>query len=187
MKKASFIISFLWINSAFGQSGFVERALNKAREKKYEEAIILVDSALVIDSNNSDIYTIKAEFLWMSKNYYQAAISYQKALVLDEDHSFLHGAYLMVGILYEKAGMRTHAQTYYLKAIYFFETKKRKDDKFFEVSNKEDYAVSLKLSGNDQEFERLLDEPFYKSLLQRYIGKNRSEVLEIFFKPFSGD
>ena len=187
MKNFFLVIGLLCINSAFGQVDFIKEALSKAEEKKYEEALILVDSVLAVDSSNFNFYTIKAEFLWMSKNYYQAALIYQKALLMDEDHRFLNGAYLMLGVLYEKAGLRVQAQIQYLRAIYFLETRKRKDDKLFLVPNKIDYVTAIILSGNDKEIKKISDDPFYKSYLEPYIGKSRNEVLEIFFKPFSGD
>ena len=96
MKQAFLLLSIFWICGVYGQTNLIERALNTAREKKYDEAIILIDSAIAADSNTFELYSIKAEFLWMSKNYYQAALIYQKTLLLDNDHRFLNGAYLML-------------------------------------------------------------------------------------------
>ena len=195
MRKTLLIITFFSLNIAYCQSDtlrrgtigyFLKNAVEKESEKKYEEAIIITDSAMTIDSNNENIYGVKAEILWMMKNYYQAALNYQKALLLDKDRSFLNGAYLFLGVLYEKAGLRVHAQTQYLKAIYFFEHRKRNDDKYFANVNKIDYAIALKLSGNEKVWEKLLDEPFYQRLRLVYIGKSRDEILEMYFKQFCG-
>ena len=67
------------------------------------------------------------------------------------------------------------------------ETKKRKDDEFFEVPNKQDYITAIILSGNDRQIKKILDDPIYKHYFDPYLGKSRKEVLEMFFNPFSGD
>lgn len=195
MQKTLAIIFFLSFETAYCQTSdlpkgsvgyFLTKAVDMSRDKKYEEGLVFIDSAFSVDSDNENIFALKAEILWMMKRFSEAAENYQKALLLDKDSSYLFGAYLFLGVLYEKAKMQTQARLQYLKAVYFFETKKKKSDKFFADVNKIDYALALKLSGNNEAWDKLLDEPFYKKNLDVYIGKTREEVLEIYFQPFSG-
>ena len=206
MCKTSLIIIALIImafstSGAHGQSNnlkhgtigyFIQAAIEKAREKKYEEAIDIVDSAIAIDTNNENVYQVKAEFLWMKEDYFQAAVNYQKAMSLDKDSSFLRGAYLQLGVLYEKAGYLEEAQSNYIKAIYLFENVKRENDRFFEYPNRIDYATVLILSGNDKKWNQLMADPIfstlpYSTLREKYNGKTRTEILEIYWEPFKGN
>lgn len=120
----------------------------------------------------------------MNGQFKLAAENYQMALLFDTDSSFLYGAYLFLGVLYEKANLAEQAQTQYLKAVYFFETKKHKFARLFKKSNDEDYALSLFLSGNTKKWKSLLDNYYYKNLLEKYIGKSRDEILKIYFNPY---
>jgi tetratricopeptide (TPR) repeat protein len=195
MQKILVILFLLSFDTTYGQINdlpkgsigyFLTKAVDMSRDKKYEEGLVFIDSAFRVDSDNENIFALKAEILWMMKRFSEAAENYQKALLLDKDSSYLFGAYLFLGVLYEKANMPTQARLQYLKAVYFFENKKKKSDKFFADVNKIDYALALKLSGNNGAWDKLLDDPFYKKRLDIYIGKTREEILEIYFQPFSG-
>ena len=162
------------------------KAIEKSREKKYNEAIAIVDSVLLIDSTKDNIYSLKAEFLWMKRDYHNAALFYKRAMSLDTDSSWLKGAHLFLGVLYEKAGNCEEAQRHYLKAIYLFENVKRQNDRFFEHSNIIDYAVALKLSGIEKEWEGLMSEPRFNKYHELYKGQSREEVLDKFWKEYDG-
>lgn len=171
----------------YGKVGyFLKRAVDFESKKEYDQAIAFTDTALKIAPTSESVFAVKAEILWMMKRFSEAAENYQKALLLDTDGSYLFGAYLFLGVLYEKANKPIQAQAQYLKAVYFFENKKEKNDKFFADVNRLDYALALKLSGNNDAWDKLLNEPFYKNSLAAYVGKTREQILEIYFQPFSG-
>ena len=194
MQKTILILFFFCFTEARSQINspapgtighFLTKAVEMESERKYGQALIFIDSAKAIDSTNSNIYNCEAEILWMMEDFPKAAKSYQTALLLDTDSSYLLGAYLFLGVLYEKAKMLTQAETQYQKAVNFFETKKHKLEKYFERTNKEDYALSLFLSGNINAWNKLIKEFPYKDWLKQYFGKSRKEVLEIYFAPYS--
>lgn len=139
---------------------------------------------LSIDSTKDHIYALKAEFLWMKKDYYSAALVYRRAMSLDTDSSYLKGAYLFLGILFEKAGLCEEAQKQYLQAIYLFENVKRSNDRFFESTNVIDYSVALKLSGIEKKWEGLMSNPRFNKFHELYKGQSREEVLEKFWKEY---
>ncbi len=168
-----------------GSIGYrLTKATEQAKLKNYTKAISIVDSAMQIDSCNEHIYALKSELLWMSRNYYASAQCYQKAMALDRDSSFLKGANLFLGVLYEKAGFRDEAQKHYLKAIDLLENHKRKDDRFFETSNGIDYAVALILSGKVKGWIGLMSSNKFDRYKDLYKGKTRSEVFETCWKEY---
>jgi len=171
-----------------GSIGYrLTKAIEKSREKKYDEAIIIVDSAISIDSTNENTYALKAELLWMKKDYYNATIFFRRAMSFDKDSSYLKGAYLFLGVLYEKADLIDEAQKQYLKAINLFENNKREDDRFFENVNAMDYAVALKLSGIEKKWEGLMNEPRFSQFHELHKGKSREEVLKSYWDQYDGD
>lgn len=196
MKKILVIVIILSFKTSQSQTDsssnvtlayFINSAVALEQKKQYQEALLYVDSALKIESSNHNIYEHKAEILWLMKRFREAAENQQKSLLLVQNDIDFFGTYLLLGILYEKANMPTQAQLQYLKTVYFFEHRKGKENIYSEVSNKIDYTIALKLSRNDSAWEKLLSNPQYKSLRERYSGKSREEVLEIYFKPFSED
>jgi tetratricopeptide (TPR) repeat protein len=170
-----------------GSIGYrLTKAIEKARLKDYDKAILIVDSAMAIDSSNEHIFALKSELLWMKKDYYAAALCYRRAMTLDKDSSYLKGAHLFLGVLYEKAGFRDKAQNYYLKAIELFENYKRKDDRFFENSNGINYAVALILSGTQRGWKGLMSSSKFDRYKELYKGKSREQVLEAYWKEYDG-
>jgi tetratricopeptide (TPR) repeat protein len=163
------------------------KATEQARLKNYTEAILIVDSAMSIDSSNEHIYALKSELLWLSKDYYASAICFQKAMTLNRDSSYLKGADLFLGVLYEKAGFRDEAQKHYLKAIDLFENFERIDDRFFETSNGIDYAVALILSGKKKDWTGLMSSNKFDRYKDLYKGKTRAEVFETYWKEYDAD
>ncbi|HEX7845647.1 MAG TPA: hypothetical protein VF476_07560 [Chitinophagaceae bacterium] len=191
-----FILFALYFNTGNSQSDSLPtgsighqltRAIEKARLKDYDKAILIVDSAMVVDSSNEHIFALKAELLWMKKDYYAAAICYQRAMFLDKDSSYLKGAYLFLGVLNEKAGLPNEAQKYYLRAIDLFENYRRKDDHLFEVSNAIDYAVALILSGSKREWKGLMSGSNFDKYKELYKEKSRRQVLEAYWKEYDDD
>jgi len=164
----------------------VIRAVKAESDCLFEKAIILIDSAIAIDNAQDFTYVIKSENLWMLGRYSEAATNYERAIVLNNDSSFLFGAHLILGILNEKAGLTRKAQAEYSKAIYLFETKKRPNDRPFEDINRTDYAIALCLSGNETAWKKILNESSHREELQKYVGKSRKEVLDIYFKEYGG-
>lgn len=190
-----FILFAFYLQTASSQSdslppgsiGYrLTKATEQARLKNYTEAISIVNSAMAIDSCNEHIYALKSELLWMSKNYYASALCYQRAMTLDRDSSYLKGANLFLGVLYEKAGLRDEAQKHYLKAIELFENYKRKDDRFFEATNGIDYAVALILSGKDKGWTGLMNSNKFDRYKDLHKGKTRTEVFETYWKEYDG-
>jgi len=196
MRRLFIIISaFVFVKNGYSQAdslppgsvGYrITKAIEKAREKKYDEAIRMVDSLLPIAKAKDDMYGLKAEFLWLKKDYHNAALAYEQAIVIDRDSSHLKGAYLFLGVLYEKAGNRDEAQKQYLTAIYLLETNKRKNDRFFEPSNIVDYAVALKLSGLDKKWEGFMSDPRFDKYHGMFKGRSRTEVLKKYWGQYDG-
>jgi tetratricopeptide (TPR) repeat protein len=162
------------------------KAVEQARLKNYDKAITIVDSAMAIDSYNQHIFALKSELLWMKKDYYSAALCYRQAMSLDKDSSYLKGADLFLGVLYEKAGFRDEAQKYYLKAIDLFENYIRKDDRFFENSNGIDYALALILSGTKKGWKGLMSSSKFDKYKELYKEKSREQVLEVYWNKYDG-
>lgn len=168
----------------FRSVSYTNKALEMAKEKKYDTAIILIDSAMLFQKNNSGSFHVKAEFLWMKKDFLAAANAYQTAILLDDDSSFLFGAYLHLGVLYEMAGILDKAQSQYLKAVYLFENKANKLHKYFEMQDNMDYSLALLLSGKLDSFEKIIGKKPAKEWLAKYLGKSRQEVIEIYFSEY---
>jgi tetratricopeptide (TPR) repeat protein len=194
MRLGIFILFFFIGFVCAGQEGttdksrlgyYLTNALDLAKQFKHDDAIMMLDSAEIINNKKGFIYQLRAELLWMKNNFIAAAKDYQKAILLDSDSSFLFGAYLHLGILYEKAGLLDKAQSEYLRAVYFFENKTHKLQKYFEMSNNQDYTLSLLLSGKIVSMEKVVGNKTIKEWLKPYLGKTRESIIEIYFEPFS--
>jgi tetratricopeptide (TPR) repeat protein len=165
----------------------VMRAVKAENDGLYEQTIVLIDSAIAIDSAKSSYYVIKAEALCLLKKYLESALIYEKSIKV-ESPDYLADAYVQLGMLYEKANMFQKAKEKYLQAIDLY------DRKIFGPRymylQKINYAVALLLSGNEgrwkQEYAKLLKDYYYIEEVKALNGKNRSEVLEIHFSYNGG-
>jgi tetratricopeptide (TPR) repeat protein len=166
-------------------NALVTTTVKAENDSLFDKAIALIDSAIALDNDRDFTFVIKSEVLWMQKRYAEAAENYKRAIWLNKDTSFFFGAYLVLGILFEKSNQLEEAKANYLKAVNLFEAKKLLD-RFYPNIDKEDYAVALCLSKNKAKWERLLKEPSYADLLRKYLGKSRREVLNIYFQKFGG-
>ena len=198
MKKLLYIITFLFfyqltycqVNDSLVKRKLVDlvmRAVKAENDSLYEQTIILIDSAIAIDSTDYDSYVIKAEALWLLKRYRESADVYDKSIKV-RNPDYLADAYVHLGMLYEKANMPQKAKGEYLRAIDLYDRKIFVPN--FMYLQKINYAVVLLLSGNEerwkQEFKNLLKEYSYIDEVKALEGKNRSEVLEIHFSYNGG-
>lgn len=194
-KLILFILTVVCIGKAHSQSDtlpkssigyFLTKALQDFKEKKYVDAFATLDSAIKRDSTNKNIYSLKAEFCWLTKDYNNAAANFQKSMTLDKDSSYLKGAYVFLGVLYEKAGHLNEAQKNYKQAVFLFENNSRKDDRIFEFPNILDYVTALKLLGIIKKWEGLMSHPGFAKYHDMYKEKSRDEVLAKYWAEYDG-
>ena len=197
MKRVLFfsLIVLFFAEPLFGQSDdgrkakclkYIQLALDTANAKDYEMGLVIIDSAMAIDSVSGDIIDLKAEFLWHNKRFYEAAIYYKRALLADTDSSKSFGAYFFLGLLYEKAGLFEEAKSQYTMAVYLFENKINRHERLFAPDKRVEYPLSVLLSGDLDKWNRLIKEDNYKIACEIYCGKSRQEIIERCFNLYGG-
>jgi tetratricopeptide (TPR) repeat protein len=187
------ILTLLFFTSASAQRDslppgsigyYLSKAVEESRAKNYKLAISFVDSAMAKDSNNENIYSLRAEILLRDKRFIEAATDYQRALLLDRDQSYSFGAYVFLGVLYEKAKLRDKAQAQYQKSVYFFEHRRRRNDKLFEPYDRMDYVLALLLSGNQVPWDILDNGPLFREFREKYYGKSRENIIAAYLEVY---
>jgi len=91
-----------------------KRAVSYAAEKKYDLAVLSIDSALVAQPKNIDLYNTKFNILLRSKKYIDALAVLQQMHKIEPYNA---EAYSFQGYINEKLGEDALAQSYYQKAI----------------------------------------------------------------------
>jgi tetratricopeptide (TPR) repeat protein len=196
MKKSIFILTILFSNQlTFCQasdsliqkfSDLVIRSVKAENDRLFDKAIILIDSAIAIDSTRDFTYTIKSEILWMSKRYAEATETYKKSMSV-KTPDFLISAYVLLGMLYDKANMRKEAKTHYSYAIKKYESGYTPPQ--FDKTEEIEYVFAFGLLGDKKNWVKKLRGIIKKYPSQNYQileKKTRQELLEFHFSPYGG-
>lgn len=91
-----------------------KRAVSYAAEKKYDLAVLCIDSALVNQPKNIDLYNTKFNILLRSKKYNEGLLVLEKLHNIEANNA---EAYSFQGYINEKLGNDSLALTYYFSAI----------------------------------------------------------------------
>jgi len=162
------------------------RAFDAERNHHFDSAILLADSSIALDNTRYEPFIIKAESLWFLKRYAEAATTYKQSMTVKVP-DFLIGAYVLLGMLYEKANMRKQAKDQYSKAINTFEngyTPPR-----FDKTEETEYVFAFGLLGDKKNWKKKLAELEKKYPSQNYKklqSMTRQELLELHFSPYGG-
>src|SRR4051812_36588015 len=80
----------------------------------YDQALLLIDSVLMVDSNHYGSNIIKSALLTKIGRFADAAESLKKAVAAGKPDI---GLYVRLGMLYDKANMTSQAKAQYSKAL----------------------------------------------------------------------
>jgi tetratricopeptide (TPR) repeat protein len=162
------------------------QAFEAEQKQQFDSAILFADSSIALNSKRYEPYVIKAESLWYLKCYSEAAETYKKYMEFERP-DFLVGAYVLVGMLYDKAGMFNEAKEQYLLAIKTWENGNQPSR--FDQTEKIEYVFALGLLGDTKKWKEKLSELInkYPSLnYKQFESMSRQELLEFHFSPFGG-
>jgi tetratricopeptide (TPR) repeat protein len=190
MKILSTILAVLVLNisglaqiSNKAKADSLQTAAWDASQKNYfKKCLRLIDSSLYYDSTNSWSYSIKAEAHWLIGQYGEAAKAHKKAMSLDKD-SLLIGAFVLQGMLYDKANMHDKAKEEYLIASKLWEggyVPYKQLAKHEQV----DYVFAVGLYGDTSKWKKKLHELYKKYPDKNYIhlaDKSGTEILDFYF------
>lgn len=162
------------------------RAFKAEQKHQFDSAILLADSSIALDSTRHEPYILKAESLWFVKRYKEAAETYKKNMEVKRP-DFLIGAYVLLGMLYNKAGNRKEAKEQYLLAIKTWESgyTPPRFDKWEEI----EYFIAFGLLRDKNRWKMKLSElqKKYPAMNKpKYELMSRKELLEHHFSPYSG-
>lgn len=166
---------------------FQSRAWKAEVDKQFERCIVLADSSIALDGARSEPYVIKAECLWFLQRYGEAAATYKKWITVDSN-KLLVGAYVLLGMLYDKAGMISQAKEQYTNAIKTYESDYQ-SPATFERTEEIEYAFAFGLLGDIKRWKEKLAEFIKKypsSNYDQFQNMSRKELLEFHFSPFAG-
>ena len=165
---------------------FQTRAWKAEEERQFERCIVLADSSITLDSTRSEPYVIKAESLWFLKRYKESAETYKKYISVDTNILRI-GAYVLLGMLYDKADMFDEAKEQYLTAIRTYENGYRPLRQFVEIEEFE-YVLAFGLAGSDKWKEKLGDviNKHPNAGFKNLANMTRKELLEHHFKQYGG-
>jgi tetratricopeptide (TPR) repeat protein len=162
------------------------RAFDAEQKHHFDSAILLADSSITLDSTRYEPYIIKAESLWFLKRYAEAAETYKKKMEVKRP-DFLIGAYVLLGMLYDKAGMFNEAKEQYLLAVKTWENGYQPPR--FDKTEEMEYVFAFGLLGDTRKWKRKLAElskKYPSSNYQQFESKSRQELLEHHFSPYGG-
>jgi tetratricopeptide (TPR) repeat protein len=162
------------------------RAFDAERNHNFETSILLADSSIALDSTRDEPYIIKAESLWFLKRYSEAAETYKKKMSVKQP-DFLIGAYVLLGMLYDKANMRKEAKRQYLNAIRTYENGYIPPR--FDKTEEYEYVFAFGLLRDKKNWKAKLAENAKKRPSDNYQTlekKTRKELLELHFSPYGG-
>ena len=100
---------------------FEDEAWKAYQGSYFKKSIRLFDSAIVYGSQWKSLYSIKAEAHWFIGEYAKAATAYKKMISLSGDELLRVGAYVVLGMLYDQAGMTRHSNNQYNSAVKLWE------------------------------------------------------------------
>ena len=106
---------------------------------------MLLDSSLALDSTRPEPYVLKSESLWALKRYAEAAKNYKRYMAIRKP-DYLIGAYVLLGMLYDKAKMRKEANIEYRNAIHTYENGYQPPR--FDITEEIEYVFAFGLLGN---------------------------------------
>ncbi len=174
-------------DTTYQKAGDLEnKAWNAYQNREFEKCISLLDSSISLDNTRPFAFIIKSESLWFLKRYAEAAETYKKWIPL-EKNVLLVGAYVFIGMLYDKADMFDQAKEQYLKAIKTYKNSYKPIATFQNVEEIE-YVFAFGLLGNTKKWkEKLADltKRYPSSKYQQFEKMSRKELLEFHFEPFS--
>jgi tetratricopeptide (TPR) repeat protein len=162
------------------------QAFHAEQKHQFDSAILFADSSIALDGKRYEPYIIKAESLWFLKRYKEASETYKKQMEVKRP-DFLIGAYVLLGMLYDKAENRKEAKKQYSLAIKTWENgyTPPQFDKWEEI----EYFIAFGLLRDKNKWKKKLRE-----LQKKYPAMNkpnyelmsRKELLEHHFNPYGG-
>lgn len=152
----------------------------------FKKSIRFFDSAIVYGSQWKSLYSIKAEAHWFIGAYAEAATAYKKMMLLSGDELLRVGAFVLLGMLYDQAGMTRQSNKQYKYAIKLWENGYVPLKQFKEVEEVE-YLFALAFLGHQKKLKSKLDvyarrHPHQKQL--QLISKSRRELLQLHFEEY---
>jgi hypothetical protein len=169
-------------------------AFDAEKRSQFDSAILLADSSIAFDNTRREPYTIKAESLWLSRRFKEAAETYKKRLAVEQPQLVI-GAYVLLGMLYDKAGNRKAAKEQYLLAINTWENGyqiRSENTKWAEGEYKWErieYFIAFGLLRDKRRWKQKLPElkKKYPALeTPNYEKMSRKELLEHHFRSYGG-
>ena len=129
---------------------------------------------------------LKAEALWSISEYAEAASTYKKMISFSGDDLLKVGAYVFLGMLYDKAEMPVQAKDQYTSAISFWENGYVPHKQFREYEESE-YILALAMLEEKDKIKKIVsDAKEYR--YQRYLEwlfKTPKELLDLHFKEYT--
>jgi tetratricopeptide (TPR) repeat protein len=193
--KSVFILLLFFCQSGYSQTTdslkkqairLQVRAFDAERNHDFETAILLADSSIALDSTRYEPFITKAESQWYLKRFSAAAETYKKSMNVKKP-DFLVGAYVLLGMLYDKAGMFEEAKKQYRLAIKTWENGYQPPR--FDKTEEQEYVFAFGLLGDTKNWKQKLAElskKYSSSNYQQFENKSRQELLEHHFSPFGG-
>lgn len=193
--KSVFILLLLFVHSAYSQTSdslkkvaikLQIQAFHAEQRHQFESAILLADASIALDSTRYEPYITKAESLWFLKRYKEAAETYKKKMTVKRP-DFLIGAYVLLGMLYDKAGMLSEAKEQYSLAIMNWENGYQPPR--FDKTEEMEYVFAFGLFGDTRKWKKKLAalSKKYPSIdYKQFANKSRQELLEHHFSPYGG-
>jgi tetratricopeptide (TPR) repeat protein len=162
------------------------RAFDAEQKHQFDSAILFADSSIALNNTRYEPYIIKAESLWFLKRFSEAAETYKKKMEVKRP-DFLIGAYVLLGMLYDKAGNRKVAKEQYSLAIKTWENgyTPPRFDKWEEI----EYFIAFGLLRDKNRWKKKLSElqKKYPAMNKpKYEVMSRKELLDHHFSPYGG-
>src|SRR5688500_6273614 len=144
---------------------YQKRAWEAYQAQRFETAISLLDSSITLDRSRPSPFILKSEALWFIGRFAEAAETYKEWIIIElstDSSILLVGAYVHLGMLYDKADMFTQAKEQYIRAINTFESG-YKALKQFEREEEVEYVMAFGLLGDTKNWKKKL-----KPLIEKY-------------------
>lgn len=151
-----------------------KRAVSYAAEKKYDLAVLSIDSAIVAQPNNIELYTTKFNILLRSKKYNESLKVLEQMHQIEPNNA---EAFSFQGYINEKFGNDSLAITYYNRGIKA--CKYRADKKIEEFKNKVNIAFLKHFTEGKAASMAYID-----SLAVRHAGNGFIQDQKDFIKTF---
>ena len=178
-------------DSARGKSlAYENRAWEAYQAQRFETAISILDSSIALDSSRPSPFILKSEALWFIGRFAEAAETYKKWIIIElltDSSILLVGAYVHLGMLYDKADMFIQAKEQYIKAINTFESD-YKAIKQFEGEEEVEYVMAFGLLGDSKNWKKKLMplvEKYKLWDLSKLENVTRKQLLETRFAPYT--